>query len=128
MTFFDALADSVLIIHGVYVAFVVAGGVAALWWRHIIWIHVPAVVWAALVELKGWICPLTPLENWLRCQAGDAGYAGGFVEHYLAPLLYPVGLTREMQVFLGMSVLLGNGAVYWWVLHWGMNRSERRRV
>jgi len=105
-------ADAILVIHFVFVAFVVAGGALVLRWPKLAWVHLPAVVWAALVELNGWICPLTPLEVSLRKSAGEAGYAGDFIEHYVVALLYPEGLTRAMQMAFGGLVLLMNAAVY----------------
>ncbi len=80
------------------------------------WVHVPAAVWAAFIEFAGWICPLTPLEKWLRVRGGGAGYRGGFVDHYILPILYPEGLTRATQITLGALVLLLNVAIYGWLL------------
>ena len=108
-------ADVVVLIHLVFVCFVVLGGLLALKWPGIIWLHLPAAVWGALIEFANWPCPLTPLENWLRRRAGGAGYGTGFIEHYLVPLLYPPGLTRGLQIGLGIAVLVVNAAVYLWV-------------
>src|SRR5512139_3325388 len=83
------LADIVTVLHLAFVAFVLLGGFLVLRWRGSIWIHGPAVLWGAVVEWAGWVCPLTPLENWLRLNGHVRGYAGGFVEHYLVPVLYP---------------------------------------
>ena len=105
-------ADAVLVVHFLFVAFVVAGGALVFRWPKLAWIHLPAVVWAALVEVNGWICPLTPLEVSLRKAAGESGYAGDFIEHYLVALLYPEGLTRTMQMAFGGLVVLINAAVY----------------
>ena len=102
--------------HFAFVLFVILGGVLALRWRRLIWVHLPCVLWGALIELTGSICPLTPLENWLRRQAGAVGYKGGFIEHYLMPILYPPGLTRGTQIVLGVSVIVINAAVYGWIL------------
>jgi uncharacterized protein DUF2784 len=110
------LADLVLGLHFLFVVFVVIGGLLVLRWRWVMWLHVPAAVWGALIEFGGWICPLTPLEKTLRARAGSAGYEGGFIEHYVIPLLYPGALTRTLQIALGVAVLLINGLVYWWVL------------
>ena len=96
--------------------FVVLGGLLVLRWRWIAWLHVPAFVWGAAIEFGGWICPLTPLENWLREKNGAGGYAGGFVERYLVPILYPGELTREIQIVLGIAVLLINLAIYGFLL------------
>ena len=109
---YRVLADLVVVTHLAFVAFVILGGLMALRWPRVAWIHLPAAGWGALVELAGWICPLTPLENHLRRLGGQTGYGGGFVEHYLIPVLYPVGLTREIQVGLGIFVIALNLAVY----------------
>ncbi|MGD8699270.1 MAG: DUF2784 domain-containing protein, partial [Gemmatimonadales bacterium] len=100
------LADLVVLVHLAFVVFAVAGAVLVLRWRWVLWLHLPAVVWAALIEFAGWICPLTPLENRLRILSGGAGYRGGFIEHYLLPILYPSGLTRGVQVMLGSFVIV----------------------
>lgn len=106
------LADVVLLLHLLFVAFAVAGGLLALRWRWMPRVHLPVLAWAGTVEFTGWICPLTPLENRLRRAGGEAGYAGGFVEHYLLPLLYPEALTRETQLVLGAGLLFFNAVVY----------------
>jgi hypothetical protein len=106
------LADAVVLFHLAFVAFAVAGGLLVLRWRWVALLHLPALAWAAFVEFTGRICPLTPLENTLRAAAGGAGYAGGFVEHYLLPMLYPADLTRELQWTLGTGLVLFNVAVY----------------
>jgi hypothetical protein len=105
-------ADAVLVVHFAFVAFVVLGGLLVLRWPRIAWVHLPAVAWAALIELGGGICPLTPLEVALRESAGEAGYRGDFIGHYLVALLYPEGLTRGVQVALGIGVILLNAAIY----------------
>ena len=117
-------ADAVLVFHGLFIAFAV-GGAALLWrWPRLAWLHVPAVAWAATIEFSGTICPLTPLENSLRAAAGQQGYAGGFVEHYLLPLIYPAGLTRETQALLGVGVILLNTGLYGL---WAWRRVRRGR-
>jgi hypothetical protein len=115
------LADALVAVHVAFIVFVVAGGLLAL--RHRGWaaLHLPAVLWGAFAELTGTVCPLTPLENALRRRAGEAGYPGGFVEHYLIPLIYPEALTSRTQVLLGLAVLAINAIVY--ALVW---RSWRR--
>jgi hypothetical protein len=105
-------ADAVLVVHFAFVVFVALGGALVLRWPKVAWIHLPAVIWAALVEVNGWICPLTPLEVSLRKASGEAGYAGDFLEHYLVALLYPEGLTRETQIVLGIAVVAINVAIY----------------
>jgi hypothetical protein len=95
-----------------FVLFVVLGGLLVLKWPRVAWAHLPAAAWGVLIEYSGWICPLTPLENWLRARGGESGYAGGFVEHYLLRTLYPEGLTRRDQLVLGTLVLAINVAAY----------------
>ena len=107
-----ALADLVLLIHFAFVVFVIVGGFFASRWRWLPWVHLPAVAWAVVLEFLGWICPLTPVENWFRQAGGEAGYPGGFIEHYLMPIVYPAGLTQEIQTYLGLGVLLINGVAY----------------
>jgi len=107
-----AFADLVLIVHLTFIGFVALGGLLALRWRWVPWLHLPAVGWAALLEFFGLTCPLTPLENWLRRLGGAQGYSGGFVDRYLLPVVYPPALTREWQVALGILVCAVNGAVY----------------
>jgi hypothetical protein len=109
-------ADAVLAAHLVFVLFVVCGGLLVLRRPRWAWAHIPTVAWAAFVEFSGSICPLTPLEVAFRRSAGEAGYGGDFVEHYLLALIYPSGLTRELQMLIGAAVVLVNLAVYWWVL------------
>ena len=106
------LADFVLVLHAAFVAFAVLGGLLALRWPRVAWLHLPAAAWGAIVELTGSICPLTPLESALRVAAGGEGYPGGFLEHWLDALLYPTALTRCDQVLLGLSLLAFNVAVY----------------
>ncbi len=105
-------ADAVALFHLAFVLFVAFGGLLVYRWPRLVWLHLPAAGWGALVEFTGWICPLTPLENHLRRAVGEAGYAGGYIDHYLWPLLYPAGLTREGQWALGGGVLAFNIVVY----------------
>ena len=109
---YRVLADLVVGVHALFVAFVMVGGLLALRWRWVALLHVPAAAWGALIEFQGWVCPLTPLEQSLRAAAGQAGYRGGFIEHYLLPALYPAGLTRGVQLVLGTAVVVVNVAVY----------------
>jgi Protein of Unknown function (DUF2784) len=120
---YRAAADAVLLLHLAFVLFVVLGGFLVLRWRKLAWAHLPAVAWGALIEFSGWICPLTPLEIALRHAAGDAAYAGDFVEHYIVALLYPDSLTRDVQVALGIAVVLLNTVIYGAVLR----RQYRRQ-
>jgi hypothetical protein len=116
------LATVVVLTHLAFVAFVVAGGVLALRWPRAAWLHLPAAAWGALIALAGFICPLTPLENWLRVRGGTPAYDTGFLEHYLLPVLYPVTMTRQLQLVTGVFVVVLNALVYWRVLR------RRRRV
>lgn len=106
------LADALLALHLFFILFAVCGSFLALRWPRLVWIHLPAAVWAALIALLGGICPLTELENDLRHSAGMAGYSDGLVGSLLVPLIYPHGLTRSLQIGLGVGVLLLNGIGY----------------
>jgi hypothetical protein len=106
------LADAVLIAHALFIAWVILGGLAGFWKRWLIWLHLPALAWGVLVAGMGWICPLTPLENALRVQAGMQPYSGDFIQHYLAPLIYPPALTRATQALLAGLLVGGNAIVY----------------
>jgi hypothetical protein len=119
-------ADLVVLLHLGFILFVILGGLLALRWPRLAWIHLPAAMWGALIEFAGWICPLTPLENWLREAGGAAGYPGGFIENYIVPLVYPTGLSRETQVFLGVGVVLVNCVAY--AVLWGRRRRIGRDV
>jgi hypothetical protein len=110
---YGALADAVVAVHFLFVLFVLFGGLLVLRWRWVRWLHLPAAAWGALIELAGWTCPLTPLEKWLRRQGSGAGYEGGFIEHYILPVLYPRALTRNTQLVLGLVVVLLNVFIYW---------------
>lgn len=106
-----------MVVHVAFVLFSVLGGFLVLKWELCAWIHIPAVMWAALIEFYGWVCPLTPLENWLREKGGGSSYGSGFIEHYIIPVLYPASLTQNMQIVLGVSVLGINFVIYGWILH-----------
>jgi Protein of Unknown function (DUF2784) len=123
---FRVLADATVLVHAAFVVFVVCGGLLVARWPRIASVHLPAVVWAAWVELAGWTCPLTPLENWLRSEADDPIYTSSFVEHYLLPILYPSALSRPLQWVLGGLVLLINLTVYTVVL-WRRAHGGRGR-
>ena len=118
---FQAVTDIVVFVHLAFIVFLVLGGALALRWRWIAWVHLPAVLLGALIEFCGWMCPLTPLENWLRRAGGASGYSGGFVEQYLLPIVYPAALTREVQVALGLLLCLVNAAIY--VRLWRVRRN-----
>lgn len=113
---YHLLADLIVIVHLAFVLFAVFGGFLVWWWKRMAWLHVPAFLWAALIELAGWVCPLTPLENRLRELGGATPYRTDFVAHYLLPLLYPADLTRNVQIVLGILVLGGNLGIYGWLV------------
>jgi hypothetical protein len=119
-------ADAVLFVHLGFILFVVLGGLVAFRWTPIIYLHLPAVIWGTLIEFRGWICPLTPLEQHLLRAAGDAGYTGSFIERYLLPLIYPSNLTPTIQVVLGMLVVAVNLAVYTGLWYRYLHRGAQR--
>ncbi|MBN8451486.1 DUF2784 domain-containing protein [Accumulibacter sp.] len=110
------LADGIVVVHFFFIAFVVAGGFLSLRWPRLALAHVPAACWGVLIEITGWICPLTPLENELRLAAGQAGYSGSFMAHYLLPIIYPSGLTREVQLILAGALIAINLGCYGWLI------------
>jgi hypothetical protein len=119
---YSILSNLVFVTHAAFIFFVVLGGLLVLRWRWMVWFHLPAAIWGMLIEFTGWACPLTALEiEWLR-KAGKAGYSGGFIEHYIIPLVYPAGLTDAGQMLLGFGVVAVNVLVY--ALVW---RRWRRR-
>jgi drug/metabolite transporter superfamily protein YnfA len=118
------LADAVVLLHLAFILFVMLGGLLVWRWPRLAWLHLPAAVWGVVVEWSGWICPLTPLENTLRLRAGQTAYGGDFIQHYVMPLIYPDGLTREIQMVLGAVVLALNVAVYLALYR----RMQRRRT
>ncbi len=113
---FRVAADVVVIIHATFALFVVVGGVLVWRWPRAAWIHVPAAVWGVAIELGGWVCPLTPLENSLRVRSGSAAYQGTFVDHYVIPVLYPDRLTPAKQGLLACVAFVINVAVYGWLV------------
>ncbi len=110
------LADLVLIVHLAFIVFVVLGGILVLRRPRLAWLHIPAVVWGAYIEFLDDPCPLTPLEKYLRRLGGEAGYAGGFIEHYVTAIIYPEGLTRGIQITFGVLVIVINILAYWRVM------------
>jgi hypothetical protein len=106
-------ADLILLLHLAFILFVGLGGLLVLRWPRLAWLHLPAVAWGAAIELMGTVvCPLTPLENTLRRAGGQAGYGGSFMEYYILPLVYPPGLTRSIQIWIGIAVLAVNLVAY----------------
>jgi hypothetical protein len=120
---YQLLAGLVVILHLLFVLFVVLGGFLVLRWRWLAWIHLPAALWGIGIEWLGGVCPLTPLEIYFRRLGGEAGYTGGFVEHYILPVLYPDGLTPEIEIGLGVLVLVVNAVAYAVLIR----RRRRRR-
>jgi hypothetical protein len=120
------LADAVLVLHGVFVAWAVLGGLAVLHWPRAMWLHLPALAWGIWIEATAGICPLTPLESWLRVRAGQAGLAGSFIDHYLGALIYPQGLTPAVQGRLALGLALFNAGVYA-AIAWRAARRRRMR-
>ena len=117
----ECLADFIVVVHAAFLVFVVFGGFLVLCRRQWAWLHIPAVVWSAFVELAGSICPLTHLENYFRARGGEKPYGSDFIEHYVMPVLYPEILTRRHQIILGVSAITINLAVYTW-LHYRQHR------
>ncbi|MDD1613265.1 MAG: DUF2784 domain-containing protein [Methylococcaceae bacterium] len=115
--FYRYAADAVLLLHLAFITFAVFGGLMAIWWRKILFIHLPAAAWGVFVEFTGRVCPLTSLENTLRIKSGIAGYSESFVEHYLLRIIYPEDLTREIQYFLGALVFIVNIVIYLWLFY-----------
>ncbi len=113
---YSIAADFIVILHLGFILFVVMGAFLVLKWPRVLYLHIPAIIWGALIEFMNWGCPLTPLEKSLRMAAGEAGYAGGFIENYLVPLIYPGELTREFQIWAGFLVIFINGAIYGWII------------
>ena len=119
---YRTLAELLVLLHLGFVIFVVLGGLLALRWRWIPWLQVPCAVWGILIELYGWTCPLTPLENAFRQRSGAAGYEGGFIDHYVLPVLYPDWLTLPVQLVLASVVVVANVAIY--ALIWRRRRTR----
>lgn len=117
-------ADLIVVLHLSFVIFVVMGGLLMLKWRRVLYVHIPAAIWGALLEFMAWGCPLTPLEKKLRVAAGEEGYSGGFIEHYLVPLIYPDEITRDMQIWVGIFVIAINMLIYGWVIMRWVKREK----
>lgn len=109
---FKLAASALALLHLGFILFVVLGGLLLLKWPRMMWLHVPAAVWGALIEFAGWYCPLTSMENAMLRRAGESGYTGGFVAHYIFRLIYPAGLTRGLEIAIGVFVLVVNLSVY----------------
>ena len=123
--FYGFAADALAVAHLAFIGYVLCGGLLVFRWPRSVFMHVPAVVWAVLLELYRLSCPLTPWEQQLRLAAGEGGYGGGFVAHYLLPLIYPAGLTHNVQLVLAGVVIAVNGIVYGWLVR---KRWKARRA
>lgn len=110
------MADIIVLIHFGFILFAVFGGLLVMKWRWLIWLQIPAALWGIVIELFGWICPLTILENKFRQKNAGEAYSTGFIEHYIIPIIYPEGLTRDIQLILGGAVIVINLFVYIWIL------------
>ena len=119
------LTDLVVIIHALFILFAVLGGLLLMARSYLIVVHLPAAIWASLISFMGWTCPLTPLENYLRNAAGADGYTRGFVEHYLIPVIYPVGVTTNIHIILGILVVLLNISIYAFVYYKHVVKQDR---
>ncbi len=119
-------ADGVVLVHLGFILFVIGGGLFVLKWPKAAFVHIPCAVWGTVVILGGWVCPLTPLEQHLRALAGGTGYTGGFIDYYIMPLIYPPGLTRTVQVVLGVIVLVANLLLYRWVFKRRADKQKAR--
>ena len=122
----ELLADLVVLVHLTFILFAIAGGLLVLYRRTALWFHLAALTWAAVVVFTGWICPLTPLENWLRAGSGSS-YDGDFIATYIIPIVYPPGLTAEQQWVLGGLLLAFNAAVYAWILRARLRPTTREK-
>ena len=119
-------ADLIVIVHFCFIVFVGLGAFLCLRWKRIALVHVPAALWGAAIELRRGVCPLTPLEQRLRLAAGESGYSGSFIEHYLLPIIYPSGLDAFVQNTLGALVILVNLAIYGWLyFRWLRHAPDR---
>ncbi len=117
---YRAAADGVLLIHFLFAAFAVFGGILVFFDASWAWVHVPTVLWSSIVNLMSWTCPLTPIEKSLRLRAGQTGYAGGFIQHYIGRAVYPRGMPRHLELVAGISIVVGNALVYAAALAWHM--------
>ena len=115
-------AEMIVLVHLGFIVFVALGGFLVIKWHNIAFLHIPCTLWGVLIAFCGWICPLTPLEMHFRKLAGIAGYDGGFIDHYVMPIVYPAGLTRRMQIAFGVTLLVVNLLVYARVL---VNRTKQ---
>lgn len=124
--FFRVAADGVLVLHLAFIVFVLLGAALTVWWRWMPVVHLPAAAWGVFVEITGRLCPLTTLENRFRIEAGQSGYSESFIEHYLLDVIYPPGLSADVQLALAGTVVMTNVAIYGWLLRRRRRDAERR--
>ena len=122
---YHLLADAVVLLHLAFILFAAFGALLLFRYPRLLWLHLPAALWGAVIEFSGWVCPLTPLENHLRALAGDKPYSGDFIERYLVPLIYPAALTRDLQMLLGIGCVTINIVLYVMVIHNGWKRTSK---
>lgn len=113
---YSLAADTLFVIHFMFIVFVVLGGLLVAKWPWLVFLHLPAAIWGVLIEFRSWPCPLTPWEKQLRRAAGESGYDGGFIEHYLGPVIYPALPLDNIQIILGSGVIVINLLVYSWLI------------
>ncbi len=106
------IADVILAFHFLWILFAIFGALAVFRWPRLIWVHPVVLAWSVLVMLTGWLCPLTPAELYFRELAGQQGFDGGFIEHYITAAIYPSGLTRGVQIGLGVALAVFNVLAY----------------
>ena len=121
---FRLLSDVVVLLHLTFILFAVLGGIFVIWWRRILWLHLPAVALAAWIEFSGKICPLTYLENWLLVKSGQGGYHGDFIANYIMPIVYPPNLTRKIQITMAAAVIIINLLIYGFILTKKRNKKR----
>lgn len=120
---YHLLADAIVIIHFLFIIFIIGGGLLVISWPRVAFFHLPAAIWGAAVEIFGWICPLTPLENRFRCLAGENSYSGDFIVQYMIPVIYPENLTTSVQKILGALVIVVNIIFYLIAIRKHMERA-----
>lgn len=113
---YQLIADAMVISHGLFILFVLLGGMVCIFFPKVLWLHIPCVFWGVIIELTGWVCPLTYLENSFRLKSGGVPYGGDFIVHYLEPVIYPAGLTRGIQLLFAVIVLSTNAAAYGYLI------------
>ncbi len=113
---YSLLADLVMLFHFGFIIFAVLGALLVARWPRLIWLHLPAALWAMGIVIYGGVCPLTPLENWLRIQGGEADYSGSFIQHYIGAVIYPGEITITLKIIFGLGVLMINLGLYSWMI------------